>query len=82
MYNFGFTFNNFKEGWNQKAHSQIVICETKSIFRNTIVSKQDNPQKVQSSTTRAAEMLKSDAILVLSFDITKFINITHGYVKT
>ena len=45
MYNFGFTFNNFKEGWDLKAHSQIVICETKSIFRNIILPNQDNPQK-------------------------------------
>ena len=58
IYNFGFTFNNFKEGWDLKAHSQIVICETKSIFRNIILPNQDNPQKIQSSTTRTAEMLK------------------------
>ena len=74
MYNFGFTFNNFKEGWDSKVLSQIVIYETKSIFRNTVLSNQDDPQKIQSSTTRAAEMLK--VMLSLSFDISKFINIT------
>ena len=73
MYNFDFFFNNFKEGWDSKVLNQIVICETKSIFRNTILFKQDDPQKIQSSTTRATE---SAAIPALSFDISKLINIT------
>ena len=69
-----------KDGIRKYLLQQIVICETKSIFRNTILFNQDDLQKNTVKHDQGRQNAESDVILVLRFDNSKFINITvHEY---